>query len=132
MYDENFFFVANPINRYSMSLRTNPKYEADGSLVIHIQNESPGADKASQLAAGAQGQVPPHAAALLARRKHPVDHRRLMGDPAGEESLTTGLRRRFADHAGRRPLGRLTNRFDVRRVWEMVAEEGLEPPTQGL
>ncbi|MHB2169103.1 DUF1254 domain-containing protein [Alsobacter sp. R-9] len=45
MYDEDLFFVANPINRYSMSVRTNPKYEADGSLVIYIQNESPGADK---------------------------------------------------------------------------------------
>jgi hypothetical protein len=45
MYDEQMFFVANPINRYSMSVRTNPKYEADGSLVIYIQNESPGADK---------------------------------------------------------------------------------------
>jgi hypothetical protein len=45
MYDEGFFFVSNPINRYSMSLRTNPKYEADGSLVIYIQNESPGPDK---------------------------------------------------------------------------------------
>jgi hypothetical protein len=45
MYDENYFFVANPINRYSMSLRTNPKLEKDGSLVIYIQNESPGADK---------------------------------------------------------------------------------------
>ena len=45
MYDENYFFVANPINRYSMSLRTNPKLEKDGSLVVYIQNESPGADK---------------------------------------------------------------------------------------
>jgi hypothetical protein len=45
MYDENMFFVANPINRYSMSLRTNPKFEPDGSLVIYIQNESPGPDK---------------------------------------------------------------------------------------
>jgi hypothetical protein len=45
MYDENMFFVANPINRYSMSVRTNPKFEPDGSLVIYIQNESPGADK---------------------------------------------------------------------------------------
>ena len=42
MYDEQMFFVANPINRYSMSLRTNPKFEPDGSLVITIQNESPG------------------------------------------------------------------------------------------
>ena len=45
MYDEQMFFVANPINRYSMSLRTNPKFEPDGSLVIYIQNENPGPDK---------------------------------------------------------------------------------------
>jgi hypothetical protein len=45
MYDEGMSFVANPINRYSMSVRTNPKFEPDGSLVIYIQNESPGADK---------------------------------------------------------------------------------------
>jgi hypothetical protein len=45
MYDEQMFFVANPINRYSMSLRTKPKLEPDGSLVITIQNESPGSNK---------------------------------------------------------------------------------------
>jgi hypothetical protein len=45
MYDENMFFVANPINRYSMSLRTSPKFEPDGSLMIYIQNETPGPDK---------------------------------------------------------------------------------------
>jgi hypothetical protein len=45
MYDEQVFFVANPINRYSMSLRTNPKFESDGSLLILIQNENPGPDK---------------------------------------------------------------------------------------
>jgi hypothetical protein len=45
MYDEQMFFVANAINRYSMSLRTNPKLEPDGSLVILIQNENPGPDK---------------------------------------------------------------------------------------
>jgi hypothetical protein len=45
MYDEGMFFVDNPINRYSMSLRTNPVFEPDGSLLIYIQNESPGKDK---------------------------------------------------------------------------------------
>jgi hypothetical protein len=45
MYDENYFFVANPIDRYSMSMRADPKLEPDGSLVIHIQNESPGAGR---------------------------------------------------------------------------------------
>jgi hypothetical protein len=28
-----------------MSVRTNPKFESDGSLVIYIQSESPGAEK---------------------------------------------------------------------------------------
>ena len=45
MYDEAMFFVANPINRYSMSMRTEPKFDADGSLTIYIQNEGPGSDK---------------------------------------------------------------------------------------
>lgn len=45
MYDESMFFVANPINRYSMSMRTNPVMGDDGSLTIYIQNQSPGADK---------------------------------------------------------------------------------------
>jgi hypothetical protein len=44
MYNEEMFFVDNPINRYSMSVRTNPRYGDDGSLTIYIQNESPGAD----------------------------------------------------------------------------------------
>jgi hypothetical protein len=44
MYDEEMFFVANPINRYSMSVRTDPKLGEDGSLTIYIQNESPGTD----------------------------------------------------------------------------------------
>lgn len=45
MYNEQLFFVANPINRYSMSIRTNPVIAEDGSLTIYIQNQSPGKDK---------------------------------------------------------------------------------------
>jgi hypothetical protein len=44
MYDANMFFIENPINRYSMSMRTNPTIADDGSLTIYIQNESPGKD----------------------------------------------------------------------------------------
>lgn len=47
MYDENYFFVANPINRYSVSARQNLKANADGSVDLYIQHESPGADKES-------------------------------------------------------------------------------------
>jgi hypothetical protein len=45
MYDANYFFVANPINRYSISARQNLKANADGSVDLYIQNQSPGADK---------------------------------------------------------------------------------------
>ncbi|SDR64275.1 Uncharacterized conserved protein [Rhizobiales bacterium GAS113] len=47
MYDGQFFFVANPINRYSISPRQNLTYNSDGSLDIYLQKDSPGADKES-------------------------------------------------------------------------------------
>ncbi len=45
MYDKDYFFVANPLNRYSISPRQDLKANADGSIDILIQHESPGADK---------------------------------------------------------------------------------------
>jgi len=39
--------VANPLNRFAVSSWMPFKYEADGSLVLHVQNESPGEDKAA-------------------------------------------------------------------------------------
>jgi hypothetical protein len=47
MYDKDYFFVANPLNRYSISARQNLKPNADGSVDLYIQNESPGTDKES-------------------------------------------------------------------------------------
>ena len=47
MYDSSYFFVANPINRYSISARQKLKSNPDGSVDLYIQNNSPGADKES-------------------------------------------------------------------------------------
>ncbi len=47
MYNSKYFFVANPLNRYSISARQDLKANADGSVDIYIQNESPGKDKES-------------------------------------------------------------------------------------
>ena len=47
MYDSAFFFVANPINRYSISARQNLKTNPDGSTDLYIQKDSPGGDKIS-------------------------------------------------------------------------------------
>jgi hypothetical protein len=47
MYDSQYFFVANPLNRYSISPRQNLKTNADGSVDLYIQKDSPGADKES-------------------------------------------------------------------------------------
>jgi hypothetical protein len=47
MYDSGYFFVPNPINRYSISARQNLKANPDGSIDILIQKDTPGADKES-------------------------------------------------------------------------------------
>jgi hypothetical protein len=45
MYDENFFFVDNPLNRYTLSARNTFRADADGSVTLYLQNENPGPDK---------------------------------------------------------------------------------------
>jgi hypothetical protein len=45
MYDAAYFFVPNPINRYTVSQRNKLAANPDGSVDLYIQNESPGKAK---------------------------------------------------------------------------------------
>jgi hypothetical protein len=45
MYDSEYFFVANPLNRYTLSSRNKFQTNKDGSVDLFIQNASPGKGK---------------------------------------------------------------------------------------
>lgn len=45
MYDASFFFVPNPINRYTLSARNKFVTNADGSVDLYLQSDSPGKAK---------------------------------------------------------------------------------------
>jgi hypothetical protein len=44
MYDGDYLFVPNPLNRYTVSQRDKLNANADGSQDLYFQNESPGED----------------------------------------------------------------------------------------
>jgi hypothetical protein len=44
MYDPDYFFVPNPIDRYCLSQRDKFVANEDGSVDLYIQAESPGPD----------------------------------------------------------------------------------------
>jgi hypothetical protein len=47
MYNAEYFFYGNNLNRYTLSARNDLKKSADGSIDLYLQHESPGADKES-------------------------------------------------------------------------------------
>ncbi len=51
LYDQDGFQVANPLNRFAVSSWMPFKYNADGSLDLYFQNDSPGANEANWLPA---------------------------------------------------------------------------------
>jgi len=47
MYNADYFFVDNPLNRYTLSSRNDFKLNADGSVDFYLQQANPGSEKES-------------------------------------------------------------------------------------
>jgi len=47
MYNAEFFFVDNPLNRYTLSQRNKLKFNSDGSVDLYLQAANPGPEKES-------------------------------------------------------------------------------------
>jgi hypothetical protein len=55
MYNGDYFFVDNPLSKYTVSPRNDLKYNADGSLDVLIQNDPPGKDQEANWLPAPQG-----------------------------------------------------------------------------
>ena len=53
MYDEEGFLIDNPIRRYAIGDRDNLRFNADGSLDLYIQQQSPQGQESNWLPAPA-------------------------------------------------------------------------------
>jgi hypothetical protein len=69
MYDDKYFFVDNPLNRYTLSSRSNFKYNVDGSLDLYLQNQTPGPTKESNWLPAPKGRF-----ILMLRLYWPKEH----------------------------------------------------------
>ncbi|OKO68266.1 membrane protein [Bradyrhizobium sp. AS23.2] len=56
MYNDKWFFVANPLNRYTLSQRNTLKRNADGSTELYLQADYPGKDRESNWLPTPQGE----------------------------------------------------------------------------
>jgi hypothetical protein len=59
MYDTEFFFVPNALNRYTLSQRNKFTYNKNGSVDLYLQNESPGKAKESNWLPAPKGKFIP-------------------------------------------------------------------------
>ena len=99
MYDANYFFVANPLNRYSISPRQALKSNRGW---VHRSVHPKGFARRRQgvqLAAGTGGEIHPDAAALLAERNQAFDPRRIVGDTTGAKGELSAFAGKHAQKA---------------------------------
>ncbi|WP_448680664.1 DUF1254 domain-containing protein [Pseudomonas nicosulfuronedens] len=57
--DKGWWFVPNPLNKFTVSARNDLHYNADGSLTLYFQHESPGKDKEANWLPAPKGEFLP-------------------------------------------------------------------------
>ncbi|MCJ1887283.1 DUF1254 domain-containing protein [Pseudomonas sp. LA21] len=57
--DKGWWFVPNPLNKFTVSARNDLHYNADGSLTLYFQHESPGKDKEANWLPAPKGEFIP-------------------------------------------------------------------------
>jgi hypothetical protein len=59
MIDGGWWFVPNPLNKFTVSMRDHPKFNPDGSLTLYFQADSPGKDKEANWLPAPKGEFIP-------------------------------------------------------------------------
>lgn len=71
MYNEQMFFVDNPLNRYTLSARNKFTENADGSVDLYLQRENPGGDKEANWLPTPEGRFVPMLRLYWPKQKDP-------------------------------------------------------------
>jgi len=69
--DQGWWFVPNPLNKFTVSPRNNLKYNPDGSLTLYFQNASPGKDKEANWLPAPKGEFIPMMRMYWPKEKSP-------------------------------------------------------------
>jgi hypothetical protein len=59
LIDGGWWFVPNPLNKFTVSMRDHPKFNTDGSLTLYFQTDSPGKDKEANWLPAPKGEFIP-------------------------------------------------------------------------
>lgn len=71
MYNDQMFFVDNPLNRYTLSARNKFTKNADGSVDLYLQHENPGGDKEANWLPAPEGRFVPMLRLYWPKLKNP-------------------------------------------------------------
>jgi hypothetical protein len=71
MIDQGWWFVPNPLNKFTVSPRNNLKSNPDGSITLYFQNESPGKDKEANWLPAPNGEFIPMLRMYWPKEKDP-------------------------------------------------------------